>query len=306
MTIYDSIIIGSGPAGMSSILYLTRFGRNVAVVESMTPGGQMLLTSEIENVPGIKEIKGYELTDAMKAQIDAYEYTSFTDKVHSISKNGSVFEVKGDTISLQAKTVIIASGASYKRAGIPQEVEFTGKGVSYCALCDGNFYRKLPVAVLGGGNSAFEEALYLARLASQVHIIHRRDTFRAANLYVAKAQKTPNIVFHTNTVVDSLKTDSFLRGLVLKNTQDNTTKELPIDGLFIYVGMQPNADFLPQSLNTDDSGFIPSGPEMETNIPGLFVAGDVRVKQYRQVATAIGDGVTAACSANHFLENEEQ
>ena len=302
---YDSVIVGAGPAGMSAALYLVRFGRNIALVESMTPGGQVLLTSEVENIPSIKEIKGYELADSMKAQLDAYSYDYITEQVTSIEKTSSHFilhTANGKT--LLAKTVIIASGARYKRAGIPNEVEFTGKGISYCALCDGNFYRNLPVAVVGGGNSALEEALYLARIVKEVHLIHRRDSFKAARIYVDKAKALPNIIFHTDSVVEDVLVEDMVKGAIIKNTKTGATEKLNVEGIFIYVGMQPNTEFIPQELERDASGFIIAGLEMETNIPGLYVAGDVRVKQYRQIATAMGDGVTAGCSANHYLENE--
>lgn len=302
---YDSIIIGAGPAGMSATLYLVRFGRKVALVEAMTPGGQVLLTSEVENIPSIQEIKGYELADAMKAQLDSYSYDYLTERITSIEKQDSVFTLATESgKTLTAKTVIIASGARYKHAGIPNEVEFTGKGISYCALCDGNFYRNLPVAVVGGGNSALEEALYLSRIVKEVHIIHRRDTFRAANIYVEKAKATPNIIFHLDSVIDDVIVGDMVQGAIIKNTKTGATQRLDVEGIFIYVGMLPNTEFAPQALAKDESGFILAGLEMETNISGLYVAGDVRVKQYRQIATAMGDGVTAGCSANHYLENE--
>lgn len=302
---YDSIIIGAGPAGMSAALYLVRFGRRVALVEAMTPGGQALLTSEIENIPGIQEIKGYELADAMKAQLDLYSYDFFTERITSLQKEESCFHLNTESgTTLKAKTVILASGARYKRAGIANEIEFTGKGISYCALCDGNFYRNLPVAVIGGGNSALEEALYLARIVKEVHLIHRRDTFRAAQIYVEKAKATPNIIIHVNSVVDDVLVGDLVQGAVIKNTLTGEKTTLDVEGIFIYVGMQPNTEYVPSDLNRDESGFIVAGLEMETNINGLYVAGDVRVKQYRQIATAMGDGVTAGCSANHYLENE--
>ena len=302
---YDSIIVGAGPAGMSATLYLVRFGRNVALVESMTPGGQVLLTSEVENIPSIKEIKGYELADSMKAQLDMYSYDYMTEQITSIEKLNTHFILTSATgKTFLSKTVIIASGARYKRAGIPHELEFTGKGISYCALCDGNFYRNLPVAVIGGGNSALEEALYLSRIAKEVHIIHRRNSFRAAHIYVDKAKATPNIIFHLDSVVQDVIVEDIVKGTIIKNKTTGTTQTLNVEGIFIYVGMQPNTEFVPQKLQRDDAGFIVAGLEMETNISGLYVAGDVRVKQYRQIATAMGDGVTAGCSANHYLENE--
>lgn len=302
---YDSIVIGAGPAGMSAALYLVRFGRKVALVEAMTHGGQVLLTAEVENIPSIKEIKGYELADSMKEQLDAYTYDYITEKIEHIEKVNTHFILTSASgKKLEAKTVVIASGARYKQAGIPKEAEYTGKGISYCALCDGNFYRNLPVAVIGGGNSAFEEALYLARIVKEVHLIHRRDSFKAARVYVDKAKASSNIMFHLDSVVEETIVDGVVKGVVIKNTKTSATKELAVEGIFIYVGMQPNTEFVPDTLHRDSVGFIVAGLEMETNIAGLFVAGDVRVKQYRQIATAMGDGVTAGCSANHYLENE--
>lgn len=301
---YDCIVVGSGPAGMSATLYLVRFGRKVAVLEAMTYGGQMLLTAEVENIPGIKEIKGYEMADAMKAQLDAYSYDYLTEKVIAIQREEQHFSVScASGKTLQSKTVIVASGARYKQAGIPMETEFTGRGISYCALCDGNFYRNKDVVVVGGGNSALEEALYLSRIVKTVHLVHRRDAFRAAQLYVDKAKAAENIVLHLNSVVEKLETDVAVEGVVIKNVQTGAVSTLPAECVFIYVGMQPNVEMIPKDVEVNEGGFIKAGAEMETNVAGFFVAGDVRVKQYRQVATAMGDGVTAACSANHYIEN---
>lgn len=303
---YDAVVVGEGPAGITAAMYLARSGCSVLLFEQLTPGGQILLTEVLENYPGFpKGIKGYELADFMAEQIADLAIDKPFGEVSSISGEAGNFLVKAEANEddYYCKTVIICSGAKHRVLGLPKENDFIGKGVSYCAICDGNFYRNQEVAVVGGGNSALEESLYLAKIASKVHIIHRRDTFRGAKIYQDKLAAMPEkVVLHMDSVVDELLGENSLTGVQIKNVKTQATEILGVEGLFIYVGFLPNTGFLPAHLLKDDQGFIITDTEMRTNIPGIFAAGDIRAKLCRQVVTAAGDGATAAQSAFVFME----
>lgn len=300
---YNSLVIGAGPAGVSAALYLARFDLSVALVEKMAPGGLLLQTAEIENYPGFpRGIKGYELADAFSAQLDPYA------NITRITETVSVMEPDADYVRIQlgeewiaADTVVICSGVSYRKLGLDGEDRLLGRGISYCALCDGNFFRGQTVAVVGGGNSALEEALYLAKLASSLHIIHRRDEFRGAPVYLSRLKNLPNVHFHLSSVITRLHGEKLLEGLTLRKNRLGEEEFLPVDGLFVFIGFEPTADFLPSALRLDAYGFIETDAEMRTNIPGIFAAGDIRSKMCRQVVTAVGDGATAANSAYTYL-----
>jgi len=302
---YDALVVGAGPAGVAAALYLARFSVQVALVEKLAPGGLLLQTFEIENYPGFpKGIKGYELADAMAAQLDPYDnitriYNEIT--AFKIEGNKKLFLIDGEWIS--ASTAIIASGVRYRKLGLPNEDKLLGKGISHCALCDGNFFRGQPIAVAGGGNSAVEESLHLAKIVSHVHLIHRRDEFRAAPMYVSRLKALPNVTLEYSSVITKLHGENQLEGVTIKRLRDDREEFLSVNGLFVFVGFEPAAGFLPPELKLDQSGFIETDTEMRTNLPGVFAAGDIRSKLCRQVVTAVGDGATAANSAYTYLEH---
>ena len=301
---YDAIVVGGGPAGITAALYLCRSGISVAQIEMLAPGGQILKTESIENYPGFpKGIKGWEMADAFAAHLDDYELDRYNDAVLKMEQvpGGWSFSVGKETIV--GKAVVICSGANPRPLGVPRETELTGRGVSYCALCDGNFFRDQVVSFVGGGNSALEEALYLSRIASKLYLIHRREGFRAAKVYQDKIHAASDkIELVLDTVVTGLMGEDSLQGLHLKNVKTGEETQLPVDGMFVFVGYEPQNSFLPAGLELDPQGFIITDCEMRTNLPGLFAAGDIRSKMCRQVTTAVGDGATAATAAFTYLE----
>ncbi|MGE4552328.1 MAG: thioredoxin-disulfide reductase [Desulfovibrionaceae bacterium] len=305
MSIYDAVIIGGGPAGLTAALYLLRSGAKTLMLERMAPGGQVLMTEEIENYPGFpKGIKGYELVDLFQAQVDAYGLERRSDEVTAIEpgEGGRHVVMAGDE-RIETRTVILASGAHYRKLGVPGEKEYLGKGVSYCALCDGNFYRGRKVAVVGGGNAALEESLYLARIVDHVTLIHRRDEFRGQKCYEDKCAIAPKMTILRSTVVESIDGDAGgVTGVSLKNVKTGAQSTLAVDGVFVFVGFDPNLDYLPAAVKRDKNGVL-TDCEMRTSVPGIFAAGDARSKLCRQVATAVGDGATAANTAHIYLES---
>ena len=301
---YDAVVIGGGPAGLTAMLYLLRSGAKAALVEKIVPGGQLLLTEQLENYPGFVEpVKGYELADTIAKQIEPYPHDKYNEEVKKLEHHAGKNRLLVGNEWIESKSIIIASGSKYKMPGLQEEDRFVGKGLSFCALCDGNFYRNLEIAVVGGGNSALEECLYLSRIASKVHLIHRRDKFRAAAIYVDKVVAEPKISIEYDSVITSLQGDNLLEGITIKNVKTNEEKNIPVAGLFVFIGYDPVADFVPETLNKDELGFILTDTEMSTNLPGIFAAGDIRAKLCRQVITAAGDGATAAHSAYTYLES---
>lgn len=305
MTRYDALVIGAGPAGVTAALYLARFGVTVGLVEKLAPGGLLLQTFEIENYPGFPQgIKGYELADALSAQLAPYKnLTRLSGDVRECIVADGRKRIRIDEEWVEATTVIISSGVQYRKLGLPGEDKFLGKGLSHCALCDGNFFRNQVVGVAGGGNSAVEESLHLAKLASRLHVMHRRDSFRAAPIYVERLEALPNVTLERSTIITALHGDDHLTGLTIKRVATGKEEFLPLDGLFVLIGFEPDADFLPSELTRDQHGFIETDTEMRTSIPGVFAAGDIRSKLCRQVVTAVGDGATAANSAFTYLEH---
>lgn len=306
MSHYDALVIGAGPAGVSAALYLARFGVSVALVEKLAPGGLLLQTFEIENYPGFpKGIKGYELADAMAEQLEPYNnITRKHGDISAFKMNGDTKLIQVDDEWLEADTVVIASGVRYRKLGLPNEDKLLGKGISHCALCDGNFFRGQPVGVVGGGNSAIEESLHLAKLVSHLHVIHRRDAFRAVPIYLERLKTLPNVTLETSTIITKLHGEHQLEGVTVKRLRKGTEEFLPLNGLFIFIGFEPVASFLPPELHLDEGGFIKTDTEMATNLSGVFAAGDIRSKLCRQVVTAVGDGATAANSAFTYLEHQ--
>jgi thioredoxin reductase (NADPH) len=301
LTEYDVVIIGGGPAGLSAALYAARARRRTIVIERKVSGGQIALTAEIENYPGIPSISGPDLSETMQRQAERYGATVAYGDVAAIDQDGSWHVVRTDEGVYRTRTVIIAGGADHNRLGVPGEERLTGRGVSYCATCDAAFFRGQEVAVVGGGDAAMDEAAFTARYASKVHVIHRRDALRASAILQERARAEPKIDFILNTVVDEILGDETVTGVLLRNVLTGAKSELPVAGVFVFIGLSPNTQYLRDKLPLDDGGHIPVDEWMETGIPGLYAAGDVRANSARQAATAAGDGVTAAIRADHYI-----
>lgn len=303
---YDALVLGAGPAGVSAALYLARFGLNIGLVERLAPGGLLLQTFEIDNYPGFpRGIKGYELADALAAQLEPYgNLEHIRGEVKELDYDGTNKKVLVDQQWLETKTVIICSGVRYRKLGLPDEGKFLGRGLSHCALCDGNFFAGQEIGVVGGGNSAVEESLFLAKIVSKLHLFHRRDEFRSVPVYLDRLRAMPNVIFEHSTIITALHGETGLEGVTLKRIKQGTEEFMPLSGLFVFIGFEPAADFIPPTLQLDEYGFIKTDTEMRTNIPGVFAAGDNRSKLCRQVVTAVGDGATAANSAFSYLEHK--
>lgn len=305
--LYDAAVIGAGPAGITAALYLVRSGVSVALIENGAPGGQVLSTAEIENYPGFpKGVKGWELADLFDAHLAEYPVARVRGDVSSVkAAEGGIFHIAfADGEGLDAKSVVVCTGAKHRDLGAPGEDQFRGRGVSYCAVCDGNFYRGRDVVVVGGGNSALEEALYLSRIVRKVYLVHRRDAFRGAKVYEDKLRAADNIELVTKSVIDEIRGGAAgMDSVAVRNVESGETRIIDAEGLFVYVGMQPVSSFLPEQVTRDASGFVITDAEMCTSAPGIFAAGDVRAKRCRQVSSAVGDGATAATAALTYLEH---
>lgn len=296
---YDLIILGAGPAGLTAGIYAARGGLNAVIVESKAVGGQAALTAEIENYPGFASVSGYELVSLMQAQCEALGVSFVFDAPVTLSLDGGVKRVEtAYSGTLEARAVILATGALPRTLGIERESELMGGGVSYCATCDGAFFRGKPVAVVGGGNTAVEDALYLEKFASEVYLIHRRDALRA-DAILADRVKNSGVHIVWDSVVTALDGDKKLQSVTLKNVKSGTTSSLAVNGLFVAVGQKPATEGL--TGVELDGGYIVTDSEMRTSLPGVFAAGDVRKKTLRQVVTAAADGAVAAESAIKFL-----
>lgn len=296
---YDLIILGAGPAGLTAGIYAARGGLNAVIVESKAVGGQAALTAEIENYPGFASVSGYELVSLMQAQCEALGVSFVFDAPVALALEGDVKRVNtAYSGTLEARAVILATGALPRTLGIERESELMGGGVSYCATCDGAFFRGKPVAVVGGGNTAVEDALYLEKFASEVYLIHRRDALRA-DAILADRVKNSGVHIVWDSVVTALEGDKKLQSVTLKNVKSGDTSSLAVNGLFVAVGQKPATEGL--TGVELDGGYIVTDSEMRTSLPGVFAAGDVRKKTLRQVVTAAADGAVAAESAIKFL-----
>ena len=303
---YEAFVIGGGPAGITACMYLLRAGVKIGWTEKFAPGGQVLNTEIIENYPGFPEgIKGYELMAKMEKHLSSFEFDRFTDEVIKIEHAYKDNKIKLSGEEVKAKTVIICTGANHKKLGVPGEEEFTGRGVSYCALCDGMFFKDQVVACIGGGNTALEESVYLSKLAKKVYLIHRRDQFRGYKIYQERVLKNPKIEVLYDSVVEEIKGKDNVEEILILNKKTQNKTELKVDGVFIFIGIAPNTNFIPKEMDVDERGFIKTDNEMQTNLPGIFAAGDVRAKTCRQVVTAVGDGAQAAHSAYLFLQKKD-
>ena len=300
---YDTLIIGGGPAGYTAALYAARAGLDTAVIERMSPGGQMGLTDVIDNYPGFPEgVDGFTLGMSMQTQAERFGAKTFYEDVVEVDfTDSSVKTVKTASNTYFARTVIIATGANPRELGLPNEGALTGKGVHYCAHCDGRFYKGKTVAVVGGGNSAVSDALYLSRVTEKVYVIHRRDTLRATKIYHEPLMKAENVEFVWNSTVTEILSDGRVTGVKVKNLADGSEREIPFSGLFVSIGRKPATDFLNGSIELDSYGYIVADESTRTSVPGVFAVGDVRTKALRQVVTAVADGATAVHYAEEYL-----
>jgi thioredoxin reductase (NADPH) len=306
--IFDTAIIGAGPAGLTSAIYTSRGLLKTVVIEKVGSGGQAALTDDIENYPGFPEgVNGYELTQKMDEQAKKFGAWFEYGEVGSISRDKELFTVKLSDKSYQARTIIITTGVSPKRLNLPGEDKFIGNGISFCATCDAAFYRNKVAAVIGGGDSAIVEAVFLTKFASKVYVIHRRNELRASKIVQERALKNEKIEILWDTVIDTLHGDKKLEKLTLHNVRTGAQSELAVDGIFLYIGGDPNTAYLSGlGVSLDEKGFIVTDGDMKTNIPGVFAAGDCRSKMFRQVVTAAGDGAVAAWSVEKYLEEQEK
>ena len=298
----DIIIVGAGPAGLSAAIYARRAGMNTVVYEAESYGGQIINTPEIENYPAIAKISGFDFADGLYKQAEALGAKIKFDKVTEIRPVEGGFEVATEYSGTETcKAVVLAVGAKNRHMGIAREEELTGKGVSYCATCDGAFYKGKTVAVTGGGNTAVEDAIYLCGMAEKVYLVHRRNEFRAEETLVNAAKAIENLEFVTPYVVKELKGEPKLSSVILENREDGSEKELTVDGLFVAIGQEPaTASF--KDLVTLSGGYIEAGEDCRTNVPGIFAAGDGRTKKVRQLTTACADGAVAALAAVDFIK----
>lgn len=299
---FDILIIGSGPAGMTAAIYGKRSGLDVAIFEKSAPGGAMINTNKIENYPGVLSCDGATLAMNMYEQMSNLGVTYFSLEVEKIEKENDIFKVYANNEVYLSKTVIIATGTKNKKLSVKNEDKFSGRGISWCAICDGNFYKNKKVAVVGGGNSALEEGLYLSTLASKVYVIHRRDTFKADDIIVKKLEKKENVEFILDTTINEFSGDKRLEKILIYNVKEKTEKWLDIDGVFEYIGQEADYKFFKDLEICNEKGYIKVDSNFETKIKGLFAAGDIVNKEIRQIATAVNDGAIAALNASRYCK----
>jgi thioredoxin reductase (NADPH) len=300
---YDVAIIGAGPAGMTAAVYASRANLKTVMLERGMPGGQMANTEEVENFPGFDYISGPELSNKMFEHAKKFGATYQYANIEAIEDRGDYKVLKTSDKEITATTIIIATGAEYKKMGIPGEEEFGGRGVSYCAVCDGAFFKGRELVVVGGGDSAVEEGIFLTKFADKVTIVHRRDELRAQKILQDRAFKNEKIDFiYDTTVEEILGEDNKVSGVILKDKNNQETREFKADGVFVYIGMKPLSQVV-EGLNiTNELGYIETDDKMHTAIPGIYAVGDVRNKTLRQIVTATGDGSIAAIEAQHYIE----
>lgn len=302
MHIYDIIIIGGGPAGYTAALYAARAGFDTVLLERMSAGGQMTLTGDIDNYPGFEEgIDGFTLGIKMQQSAERFGAKTEYDEVLDVDFSGQEKKVKTAGGVFYGKTVIISSGANPRELGVENEEKLIGKGVHYCAHCDGRFYKDKTVVVVGGGNSAVSDALYLSRLAKKVYVVHRRDSLRATKIYQEPLFKAENIEFIWNSTVAQFIADNRVSGVKVKSVTDGTFRELACDGIFISIGRKPATEFLKDAVILDENGYVVADESTRTNVDGVYAIGDVRTKVLRQVVTAVSDGAVAVHYAEEYL-----
>ncbi|MCB9800285.1 MAG: thioredoxin-disulfide reductase [Candidatus Omnitrophica bacterium] len=300
----DVVIIGGGGAGLTAALYTSRAKLSTILFEKLTPGGQIALTDLVENYPGFPEgIMGPEISMKMEEQAKKYGTQIMYKQVTEILKTQSGFEVKTSDETYQSQTIILATGASFRMLNIPGEKELTGKGVSYCATCDGAFFKGKEIVVVGGGDSALQEGLFLTRFATKVTIIHRRDQLRASAILQERAKSNSKIEFIWDTVIEKINGAQKVEGVTLKNVKTGETKEFVTDGIFIFIGHDPNSSFLKGFVETDEKGYVLTNNSVKTSVPGVFAAGEIRLGATKQLVAACGEGCEAALAAQEFIDH---
>ncbi len=303
---YEVIIIGGGPAGLTAGLYASRARLRTLLIENALFGGQMTTTETIDNYPGFPEgVTGEELSRLMEEQAKRFGMETVTEEVLEVKLEGDTKRVQTSESSYLCEALIICTGTEYRKLGVPGETEFTGKGVSYCATCDGAFFKDSRIIVVGGGDSALTEALFLTKFVKDLTIIHRRDALRATKIYQEKAMANPKIKFLWNSVVQEIKGDTVVRAVVVKNVKTGEITEFETEGAFLFVGLLPRTQFLTGLVQMDEAGYIITDESCGTSVKGIFAAGDCRKKLLRQVATSVGDGATAAFAAEKYLEESK-
>ena len=299
---YDVIIIGGGPGGYTAALYCARADLKTLLLEKLSPGGQMATTSQVDNYPGFENgIDGFELAEKMKQSADRFGVDTQFAQVESAALDQPVKEIRTGSAIYEAPTVILSTGADPRELGVAGEAEMRGHGMAYCATCDGMFYRGKTVIVVGGGNSAAADALFLSKIAKKVYLVHRRDTLRATRGYISQMEKNDNIEFIWDSKVSELLYDDKIKGVILENVKNGEKKELACDGVFVAVGRIPNSELFKDVVETDKQGYIVADESTKTNLPGVFAVGDVRTKPMRQIITAAADGAVASKYAEEYI-----
>lgn len=305
--IYDVIIAGAGPAGMTAAVYASRANLDTLMLERGIPGGQVANTEDVENYPGYDHILGPDLSNKMFEHAKKFGAEYAYGDIKEVIDGKEYKTVIAGSKEYKTRTLIIATGAQYKKLGIPGEEELGGRGVSYCAVCDGAFFKERELVVVGGGDSAVEEGVYLTRFASKVTIVHRRDELRAQKILQDRAFKNDKVEFIWDTIVKEVNNkDGKVGSVTLLDKKTNEEYEFETDGVFVYIGMDPLSEPFKSLGITNEEGYIPTNENMETSVPGIFAAGDIREKELRQIVTATGDGSIAAQSAQHFIENMQE
>ncbi len=300
---FDIVILGGGPAGLSAGIYAARSAAKVAVIDISMLGGQPSNYLELENYPGFSRIEGFDLMEKFEEHADMFGIEKFPmEEIQSVDLNSEIKTIKTLNGEFKAKAVIIATGAQAKKLGVKGEKEFVGRGVSYCAVCDGAFYKDKTVAVVGGGNAAVEEAMYLTRFATKVYVIHRRDELRADKIVQERAFKNEKLEFIYDTVVKEINGEDLVKSATIENVKTGEVKDLAINGIFPYIGFEPNVELFNGQLNQDKNGFIVTDETMQTSVKGVYAIGDVRTTPLRQVITAAADGAVAAVYAGRYVE----
>ena len=301
----DLIIIGAGPAGLTAGLYAARARLKTLMLERLSPGGQVLMTDWVENYPGFPDgISGFDLIDKMRRQAEKFDLVIESQEVSRLELSPEKKVVVTDKGNLETRALILTSGATPRKLGIEGEELLIGKGVSYCATCDGPFYRDQEVALIGGGDTAVEEAIFLTRFAAKVHLIHRRDELRATKLLRERVMALDQVNIVWDTVPTRIVGDTEVKGVDLKNVKTGKTSHLPVQGVFVFVGYIPNTELVKGQLELDKLGFVVTNNDMQTSVPGVFAAGDIRSKILRQIATAVGEGATAVFAVERYLESQ--
>lgn len=306
MSSYDALIIGGGGAGLTAAIYTSRAKLKTLLIEKLTPGGQIALTDVVENYPGFPEgVTGPDISMRMEQQAKRYGTEVRYEEIQSLGKAGRQFRMKTSKGEYDAKSIVIASGASFRMLGVPREKELIGRGVSYCATCDGAFFKDKEIVVVGGGDSAIQEGLFLTRFVSKLSVVHRRDRLRTSAILQERARENPKINFIWDTVVMHIDGESKVEKVRLKNVKTNQEWDFRTDGIFIFIGHDPATQFLKGFIELDEKGYVITNDKLQTSVPGVFAAGEVRAGAVKQLVAACGEGCEAALSAQAYLEEQE-